>query len=81
MEDKALQPDIVLRNKKEKTALLIEISIPSDFCLNNAEIKKMTKYQDLQKQIKRSWKMKSLKIAPVIIIGASGMIKNLTEIL
>ena len=43
-----LRPDIVLRNKKEKTALLIEISVPSDFGSNNAEIKKMTKYQDLK---------------------------------
>ena len=30
VENKALQPDIALRNKKEKTALLIEISIPSN---------------------------------------------------
>ena len=43
IENKALRPDIALRNKKAKTSLLIEISIPSDFGLNNAEIKKMTK--------------------------------------
>ena len=48
IENKALLPDIVLRNKKKKTALLIEISVPSDFGLNNADIKKMTKYQDLK---------------------------------
>ena len=44
IENKALRLDIVLRNKKENTAFLIEISVPSDFGLNNAEIKKTTKY-------------------------------------
>ena len=49
IENKASQLDIILRNKKEKTALLIEISVPSNLGLNNAEIKKMTKCQDLKK--------------------------------
>ena len=31
MENKALRPDIVLRYKKENKALLIEVSVPSDF--------------------------------------------------
>ena len=51
------------------------------FGIDNAEIKKMTKYQDLKNEIKRSW-LKSVKIAPPVIIGATGIIKkNLTEIL
>ena len=36
IENKALRQDIVLRNKKEKTALLTEISVCSSFGLNNA---------------------------------------------
>ena len=53
----------------------------SDFGLKNAEIKKMTKYQDLKNEVKRSWKLKNAKVIPVIV-GATGMmIKNLTEIL
>ena len=81
IENKASQLDIILRNKKEKTALLIETSVPSDFGLNNAEIKKMTKYQNLKNEIKRSWKMRSVEISPVII-GATGIIKKkLTKIL
>ena len=62
MENKALQPDIVLRYKNENKALLIEVSVPSYIGLNNAEIKKMTKYQDLKNEVKRSWKMKGAKI-------------------
>ena len=38
-ENKALCLDGVLRGKKEKKALLIEVSVPSDFGLNT-EMKK-----------------------------------------
>ena len=78
IENKALRLDIVLRCKKEMKTLLIEVSVPSDCGLNNAEIKKMTKYQDLNNEVKRSWKLKSPKIVPGLI-GVMGMIKkNLT---
>ena len=42
--------------------LLIEVSVPSDFCLNNTKIKKMTKYQGFKNEVKRSWKLKNAKI-------------------
>ena len=57
IENKALRPDIVLRHKKEKMAFLIEVAVPSDFDVNNTEIKKMTKYQDLKNEVKISWKL------------------------
>ena len=41
---------------------------------NDVEIKKMTKYQDLKHEVKRSWKLKNDKDVPV-------MMKNLTETL
>ena len=62
IENKTLQPDIVLRYKKEKKALLIGVSVPSYFGVDNAEIKKMTKYQDLNNEVKRFWKLKSTKL-------------------
>ena len=52
IENKALRLDIILRYKNEKTALPIEVSVPSDFVPNNAEIRKMTKYQDLKNEVK-----------------------------
>ena len=58
MENKALRPDIVLRYKNEKKALLTEVSVPSGFGVNNAEIKQMTKYQHLKNEGKRSWMLK-----------------------
>ena len=45
------------------------------------KLKKMTKYQNLKHEVKRSWKLKNAKVVPVIV-GATGMMtKNLTEIL
>ena len=58
----------------------IEVSVPRDFSLK-AEIKKMTKYQDLKNEVKRSWNPKSARIVPVIIGTTEMMKKNLTEIL
>jgi len=42
--------------------LLIEVSFPNDFGLNPPEIKKMTKYQDLKYEVKRTWKLKKAEI-------------------
>ena len=53
--------------------MLSEVSVPSDFGLNDAEIKKMIKYQDLKNEVKRSWKLKSAGMVPVII-GATRLI-------
>ena len=62
IENKALHLDIVHRYKNEKKALFIEVSVSSDFGLKNAEIKKMTRYQDVRNEVKRSWKMKMPKL-------------------
>ena len=61
--------------QKGKEGILLEVSVPSDFGLNNAEIKKMSIYQDLKNELKRSWKLKSAKIVPVIN-GAMGIDKE-----
>ena len=72
IENKALHPDIVLKHKKEKSALLIEVSVPNDFGLNETEIRKMTKYQDLKNEGKTMWKLKKAEIIPMRV-GATGM--------
>ena len=73
--NKALCRDIELKHKKEKSALLIEVSVPNDFGLNATEMRKMIKYQDLKNEVKRTWKLKKAEIVPVIV-GAAGMIKK-----
>ena len=44
-------------------------------------MKKMTKYQDLKNEVKRSWKLKSSKIVPMIIGATRMKKKNLIKIL
>ena len=46
--NKVLRLVIVLKHKKEKSALLIEVSVPNDFGLNVSNIRKKTKYQNLK---------------------------------
>ena len=41
----------------------------------------MTKDQDLNNEVRRSWKLKNAKVVPVIAGPAAMMIKNLAEIL
>ena len=60
-------------------ALLI-VPVPSNFGLNNTEMKKMTKkYQDLKNEVNRHWKLKNGEIVQVIIGATEIMKKILTE--
>ena len=77
--NKALCPDMVLKHKKEKSALLIKVSVPNDFGLNATEIRKMTKYQDLKNEVNRPSKLKKAEIVPVIVRATGMMKKTLTE--
>ena len=54
IENKALQPDITLRYKKREGDIANWGVNTSYFELNDAEIKKMTKYQNLKNEVKRS---------------------------
>ena len=76
--NKALRPDMVLKHKTEKSALLIEVSVSNDFGSNATKIRKMTKYQDLKNEVKRTWKLKKAEIVPVIVRATGMMKKTLT---
>ena len=43
IEGSAIKPDIVVWNKSEKTALIIDVCVPNDYGINRAERKKITK--------------------------------------
>ena len=81
IEGSAIKPDIVLWNKQEKTAQIIEVTVPNDYGLNRAERRKIEKYQDLKNHLKTIWSLKKIDIIPVVV-GATGLIKgNLKEYL
>jgi len=62
----ANQPDIVQHDKKEKTCLLIDIAITDDSNVKTKETEKLSKYEDLEIKVSRSWKVRA-KTLPVII--------------
>jgi hypothetical protein len=53
----ANRPDIIIKNKKDKTCLLIDVVIPSDNNVIQKESEKKLKYKDLSIEIQRMWKM------------------------
>ena len=47
--------------------------------LSATEIRKITKYQDLKNEVKRTWKSKKAEIVPVIVVTTGMIKKTLTE--
>jgi len=79
----AYRPDIIIKNKKEKTCILIDVAIPSDRNVVQKEAEKKLKYRSLCIEIQRIWNLKCT-IIPVII-GATGIVtrslrKNLEDV-
>jgi hypothetical protein len=54
----ANRPDIIIKNKKEKICLLIDVAIPSDRNVLQKESEKKLKYKNLRIEIQRMWDMK-----------------------
>jgi len=42
------RPDILMHDKREKTCLLIDITLPVDSNVNTKETEKLRKYKDLE---------------------------------
>jgi len=76
-EIKANRPDIVVKDKKERTCLLIVMSIPRERNTFLKTMEKLIKYKDLEIEIEKTWGMKTTT-APVII-AAFGLVKKGTE--
>ena len=63
-------PDITVVEKKQ--VWLIDVAIPGDIIINQKEVEKITKYQDLKIKVERHWEKKAT-VMPVVI-GALGAI-------
>jgi hypothetical protein len=79
----AYRPDIIIKNKKEKTCTLIDVAIPADRNVVQKEAEKKLKHNSLGIEIQRMWNLKCT-IIPVVI-GATGIVtksirKNLEAI-
>jgi hypothetical protein len=70
----ANRPDIIVKNKKDKTCLLIDVATPSDRNVIQKKAKKKLKYKHLSIEIQRMWNMKCFVIP--VIIGAMGIVSK-----
>ena len=70
----ANRPDIVLKNKKDKTSLLINMTIPFDTNTSVKTTEKLTKYKDLEIEVERMWGLKTTTVP--VVMGALGTIKK-----
>ena len=68
----ANRPDIIIKNKKEKTCTLIDVAIPAYRNVVQKEAEKKIKYKSLCIEIQRMWNLKCT-IVPVIT-GANGIV-------
>ena len=51
----ANRPDIVLKNKKDKTCLLIHLTIPLETSTSVKTTENLTKHKDLEIEVERMW--------------------------
>ena len=61
------RPDIVIVNKMEKTALIIDVTIPGDKRIIGKEKEKIEKYQNLKKEILRFWNLNKTDVIPAVL--------------
>ena len=73
-EIKANRLEIVIKDKQEKSCLLIDMSIPTEKNTTVKVTEKLSKYKDLEIEIERMWGMKTTTIP--VVIGALGLIKK-----
>ncbi|KAL0870860.1 hypothetical protein ABMA27_004702 [Loxostege sticticalis] len=67
------RPDITVHDKKNHTALIIDIAIPNSHNLQSTISDKLSKYTDLRDEIKRMWRLSEVTIVP-IVISTTGII-------
>ncbi|XP_073250267.1 uncharacterized protein [Porites lutea] len=69
----ARRPDTVFIHKKEREVVIIDVTIPGDDRVKDKELEKLEKYQLLNDEIAKVWRMRKIIVVPVVI-GALGAV-------
>ena len=75
----ARRPDILIVKKKEATATIIDISVPGDTRIKDTEHEKILKYQDLKREIKSLWNLRTVNVVPIIVGALGAVTPNLRQ--
>lgn len=73
----ANRPDIVLFDKKKNKVILIDVAVPNTQNLDTKYTEKVSKYAPLIEPIKRQWKVKEVKIVPILISSTGAIPHNM----
>jgi hypothetical protein len=71
------RPDIIIKNEKDKTCIMIDMAIPEDRNVIQKEAEKKLKYRGLCVEIQRMWNIKCMIIP--IISGATGTVTKVLK--
>ncbi|KAF7670308.1 hypothetical protein LDENG_00271880, partial [Lucifuga dentata] len=74
----ANQLDMVVVDKEQKRAVVIDVAVPADSNIWKKEHEKSEKYQGLKEELEWTWKVKS-KVVPVIIVALGAVTPKLGE--
>ena len=72
--EKLMPINLILQDHKNNPFLLIELVFPMDKNLLSGEFGKISKYKDVENEIKRMWHLKPTLIP--VIVGALGTVKK-----
>ena len=76
----ANRPDIIIKDKTQKRAYIIDVACPVDTNVGKKEREKVGKYGGLRAELERMWGVNA-EIIPVIIGGLGPVTKNLGDCL
>ena len=77
-EIKASRPCIVVKDKKERRCMLIDITVSSESNTSAKFTEKLSKYKDLEIEVNRMWNMKTEAIP--VVVGFLGLIRVTSRI-
>ena len=72
------RPDLIIMDKENRTALIIDVAVPGDNRVRGKDLAKNNKYQDLKSEITRMWTLKQVEVVPVVV-GALGTVSKNTK--
>ena len=60
------QPDIMMVDKHQRTAVVVDVAIPSDGNIREKEHEKLEKYQGLKEALKKMWSVRAA-VVPIVM--------------
>ncbi|KAJ8024904.1 hypothetical protein HOLleu_34957 [Holothuria leucospilota] len=74
----ARKPDLVIIDKGNKIATIVDVAVPSDTIIERKERKKIEKYQNLRLEVQIMWDVKA-KVVPVVVGALGATTQNLDK--